>query len=160
MFRFEEAWRTLGDVIVNKEQPVVPRQETFIRWTQPHHGWMVLNSDGAAKGSPGPGGGGGSIRVHTGKLQIVYSVNYGACRAFVQQKYLEWILALSCPNVWAFSKLQIQIDNLPAVQGLTGTKNYGGECTHIIHHYMEIIAEDDWEVEITHCYREGNRAAD
>lgn len=36
----------------------------------------------------------------------------------------------------------------------------GGECHHIINHCRFLLKEEDWEVRLVHCYREGNRAAD
>ena len=35
------------------------REEVLIRWRYPHEGWVKLNTDGAARGNPGPAGGGG-----------------------------------------------------------------------------------------------------
>lgn len=59
MTRFEEAWRSLGDSVLESNVNPNPRVESFVRWKAPPEGWMVLNSDGAAKGSPGPAGGRG-----------------------------------------------------------------------------------------------------
>lgn len=57
MARFEEAWRSLvvDDQGLDNPRPI--RTETFIRWMAPPEGWLVLISDGAAKGAPSPAGG-------------------------------------------------------------------------------------------------------
>lgn len=125
----------------------------------PSQGWMVLNSDGAAKGSPGSAGGGGLIRDHTRRLQIAYSMNYGSCRSFVAEVHAV-DFGIELAKRMGSLKLQIQMDNLVVIWTLQGTDNYGGECTHIIHHCRKIITDGSWEVEIIHVYREGNRHVD
>ena len=52
------------------------------------------------------------------------------------------------------------MDNQAAVYSLRGIEEFGGVCTHIIHRCREMIGDPSWMVEIKHCYREGNRAAD
>lgn len=40
------------------------------------------------------------------------------------------------------------------------TKDYGGEYSNIIQRCKKTISSQDWEVEIFHCYKQSNRAAD
>lgn len=55
------------------------REEVMIRWSYPREGWVKLNTDGAARGNPGPAGGGSIISGHRGEFLIAYALNYGRC---------------------------------------------------------------------------------
>ena len=55
------------------------QNEKMIRvaWEKPPVGWMKLNSDGSALGSPGKAGGGGLIRDHQGNWVRGYARAHG-----------------------------------------------------------------------------------
>lgn len=103
--------------------------------------------------------GGGLIRNNVGALQCAYSLNFGACHAFMAEiKAVEFGLGLA--KRMRISKLQVQMDNQAVVLALQGTETYGGVCTHIIRRCREMLGDPSWIVVVKHCYREGNRAAD
>lgn len=58
------------------------RTEIGVAWNYPPDGWYVLNTDGAAKGSPGPAGGGAIIRDHRGILISAIALKLGVCTSF------------------------------------------------------------------------------
>lgn len=51
-------------------------------WNAPPEGWYALNSDGSAKGCPGPAGGGAIIRDHQGIMVSALVVCLGHCNSF------------------------------------------------------------------------------
>lgn len=65
-----------------KPRPSRGREEVGVTWKHPPMDWYVLNSDGAAKGAPGPAGGGAIIRDHCGGLISALSMNFGHCNSF------------------------------------------------------------------------------
>lgn len=44
--------------------------------------WLALNTDGAARGTPGQAGGGGLIRDTMGGFKIAFAASYGICSAY------------------------------------------------------------------------------
>lgn len=55
------------------------RLEALITWVPPSDQWALLNTNGAAKGNPGPTGGGGIIRGSQGELVEAFMEKYGVC---------------------------------------------------------------------------------
>lgn len=54
----------------------------MVQWKAPLQAWLALNTDRAARGSPGTAGGGGITRHHGGVLQYAFSADFGSCTAF------------------------------------------------------------------------------
>uniref|UniRef100_A0A7C8ZGN9 RNase H type-1 domain-containing protein n=1 Tax=Opuntia streptacantha TaxID=393608 RepID=A0A7C8ZGN9_OPUST len=50
-----------------------------VRWVPPSEGWVALNTDGAARGNPGPAGAGGVIRGERGEWIAGFSEHLGRC---------------------------------------------------------------------------------
>lgn len=63
----------------------IAKVQKYITWHGPEDGWYALNCDGAAKGCPGPAGGGGIIRDHQGIFLSAFYVNFGHCNAFKEE---------------------------------------------------------------------------
>lgn len=57
--RYDETRRALYGEEASTCSMTSRSQEVMVDWKFPPMGWYVLNSDGAAKGSPGLAGGGG-----------------------------------------------------------------------------------------------------
>ncbi|KAL2932186.1 hypothetical protein RDABS01_037596, partial [Bienertia sinuspersici] len=119
----------------------------------------VLNSDGAARGTPGIAGGGGIIRDNRGLFQRAFSANFGVCSAY-KAELKAVAIGLDMAHGMAIKKLVIQMDNKACIEVLNNPDYQGGECFHIINHCRKLLALNSWEVKLTHCYREGNRVAD
>lgn len=63
------------DLLLSKRKRCM--EEILVRWSFPREGWVMLNTDGDAKGNPGRGGCGGLIRGHRGELYEVFASNCG-----------------------------------------------------------------------------------
>lgn len=121
---FEETWRVMGDDVTATVRLVQLRQQAYIRWKAPPLSWLALNTDGAARGAPGPTGGGGILRDQTGKLLYAFTANFGSCIAFrAELKALE--IGLELALRMRVSKLMVQMDNQAAIQALNSSENYG-----------------------------------
>lgn len=57
----------------------------ILYWCRPPHGSFKLNVDGASRGNPGLGGGGGIIRNQHGDLIDAFSRSYGRCTNVVAE---------------------------------------------------------------------------
>ena len=62
MGRFKEILRALNNDVCCPQSARPERRETVVRWEGPPPNWVILNTDGAPKGNPGPAGRGGVIR--------------------------------------------------------------------------------------------------
>lgn len=56
-----------------------------IRWRFPSQGWVNLNTNGASKGNPEGGGGGGLIWDETGAWIAGFSFHIGYCMTFTAE---------------------------------------------------------------------------
>lgn len=156
--RYKEIKRFLentGEIEVVKRK----KKEVNVRWKTPRSGWFVLNTDGAAKGTPGPAGGGAIIRDEGGNLISAISIKLGHCSAF-RAECLALARGLELAKDLQIAKLEVQLDNLACTQILQGKEELRNECAHIFKKCCELINAPNWEVKIIHVFREGNRAAD
>ena len=135
------------------------RQEVFISWQAPPANWVVLNTDGAAKGVPGPAGGGGLFRDNRGFLISAFIANFGHCTAF-RAEALALLQGLEMARELHIKKFVVQLDNQACVQAITGDVEGSGECTHIINACRRLVRDSSWDIRVSHIFREGNRAAD
>lgn len=135
------------------------REEVFVTWVAPQEGWYTLNTDGAAKGSPGPAGGGAIIRDHGGRFIMGMSTNFGHCNSF-RAELLALCKGLEMAQNLQIRQLVVQVDNLSCVQILQRNATGDGECAHLINQCNQMINDSSWKIKIMHVYREGNRAAD
>lgn len=155
---FDEAWRSLHNNIQDIERRGT-KEERFITWAPPLVGWYAMNTDGAARGSPGDAGGGVIIRNHCGTFISALTLNFGRCSAF-RAEVLALLRGLELARNLQISHLQIQLDNLSCVQALNAGRSSCGGCSHLIRHCLSLIRKEDWVVKVIHVFREGNRAAD
>ncbi|XP_055961091.1 uncharacterized protein LOC130015304 [Mercurialis annua] len=56
-----------------------------VYWRPPPTGWIKVNTDGSALGTPGPAGGGGIFRNARGYCQGCFSINMGVSFAFLAE---------------------------------------------------------------------------
>ena len=143
--------------LVEHQRP--QRLEAFIRWIHPGVGWVKLNTDGAAKGNPGPAGAGGLIRGYRGEVFEVFSINCGVCSC-TRAELLAVLRGLSVAWNGGHRKLHVEVDSEVVVRLLTGDPPSSSPFIHIIRKCLALINREEWEVKVTHCYREANRAAD
>ena len=135
------------------------RVETLVSWRHPAVGWVKLNTDGAAKGNPGAAGGGGLIRGHRGELFEVFTINCGSCTC-TRAELLAVLRGLVVAWEGDHRKVHVELDSEVVVRMLVEDPPASSPFIQIIRKCHAFIKRDGWEVKITHCYREANRAAD
>ncbi|KAL2899374.1 hypothetical protein RDABS01_024456 [Bienertia sinuspersici] len=156
----DAAWNSLHNISDESSSAHTRHPTTqFIRWMAPYCDWMVLNSDGASKGTPGPAGGGAILRDWRGGFKQALTANYGICTTY-KAELMAVSLGLDMARSLGVRKLEIQMDNKACIQILNNKEYQGGECYHIINHCRALLEADVWEVRLIHCYREGNKVAD
>ncbi|CAN1767634.1 Putative ribonuclease H protein At1g65750 [Linum perenne] len=146
----------LGDT---RGQVVIPtRRNADICWEPGPPSWHILNSDGSVIPQSGSAAAGGVVRDESGRAVAAYSVNLGRCS--ITRAELRGIL-VGLDVVWdiRIRKVAVQVDSKVAISLISEP----GEPCH--HHAGEVVAirkllQRDWEVTISHVYREGNKIAD
>ena len=154
--QIELAMRRNDDTSMNNHSG---RREAFIRWMHPGVGWVKLNTDGAAKGNPGPAGAGGLIRGRRGELYEMFATNCGDCSC-TRAELLAILRGLSVAWNGGHKKVNVEVDSETIVRMLDGDPPACSPYIHLIKKCRALLSRDEWEVRVTHCFREANRAAD
>lgn len=158
--RYNETRRSIERALGYTSMELASRRELIgVRWSNPPLDFYALNTDGAAKGAPDLTGGGAIIRDHKGGFVSALSLNFGICNSF-KAEVLALSKGLELAKELQIANLQVQLDNLACVQMLKAGDTGRNECTHILHHCLQLIKHEGWTVHVKHVYREGNKAAD
>ena len=106
-----------------------------MRWEAPVAGWVILNTDGAAKGNPGPAGAGGVIRGDKGEWIVGFSENLGHCSS-VKAEICAILRGLSIARETHVQKLWLQTDLRICSMGCHNGIQRIGTCFNNVGHYL------------------------
>ena len=134
-------------------------RERWVQWEYPAVGWMVLNTDGAAKGNPGPAGAGGVIRADKGEWIRGFSEYLGSCTS-VRAELRAVLRGLTMAKDMRVQRLWVQMDSQVVVNMLTRQAEWPPEHKFILLRCKKLLDWDGWEVRLSHCFREANQVAD
>lgn len=140
------------------DEGVRPRVWRDIGWRPPEEGWVCLNTDRAAKGAPGLAGCGGIFRDDQGRWVRGFTKHLGLTTAFVAELWGVYE-GLKMTRELGLSKLVVHLDSLTVVQSITRNEDGNSAGYMLLKNICDLIGMD-WEVWVTHIYREGNRSAD
>ncbi|CAL1368627.1 unnamed protein product [Linum trigynum] len=118
----------------------------------------MVNTDGASNGNPGPAGAGGVIRDAMGNWLGGFVVNIGTATAALAEL---WAIFHGLELAWklGFRVVKLASDSQLAIQLIQDRQDP-------IHPYATLLGlvrrklSQDWLVNLSHTYREGNRVAD
>ena len=120
---------------------------------------MVLNTDGAGKGNLGPADAGEVLRNDKGEWIIGFSEYLEHCSAMTAE--LKAVLrGLRIAKEMGTQKVWFRLDSSVLVGMLTDHKHGHPEYQFLLQRCKQLLKLADWEVKITHCFRETNRVAD
>ncbi|CAA7036128.1 unnamed protein product [Microthlaspi erraticum] len=145
-------------MLASVQAGVVIREDRMISWLPPLAGWMKLNTNGASHGNPGEATAGGVIRDGDGKWCGWFALNIGRCTAQMAEL---WGLYYGLCFAWdkGIRQLEVEVDSATVV----GFVQAGICDTHPLSFLVQLchgFLSKDWEVRVTHVYREANRLAD
>ncbi|KAK9181143.1 hypothetical protein WN944_024280 [Citrus x changshan-huyou] len=132
--------------------------DKWIRWHPPDWPWCTLNTDGAHKAN-GVSTAGGLIRDYSGRWLTGFGLMLGSCSVTMAELrgiYQGLILAWNFGIRW----LHVETDSLCATQMLANQVVTTNEYASLIFAIKEYLQKKDWQVSISHVYREANSAAD
>jgi ribonuclease HI len=141
-----------SNIVMGRQQIV-----SMIKWVPPKDNFIKINTDGAYKDNS-IAGCGGVIRGSEGEWIGGFAKCVGMCNAFVAELWgvLE---GLRFVRRLGFSRVELNIDSQAVVQAIKSKCSHslvGGSLLKQIWRLLEM----DWEVEVSHIYREANKCAD
>ena len=87
----------------------------LIKWIQPPHNVLKLNTDGCSKGNPGISGGGEVLRDARGNLLLAFSCSFGLATS-LQAEVCALIFGVKLCLEKGFSSFEVELDSLVLVQ--------------------------------------------
>ena len=131
-------------------------KEKYISWNKPPPGYYKLNFDGSFKN--GNANIGSIIRNNKGEIIDIYNLqtNEGSALLVEARALLEGIIRASGRGI---TNHMIEGDGLTIINAIKDIWKPPWEIQSMIED-MKIILQSFNSVEIYHCYREGNQAAD
>ncbi|CAN0900153.1 Putative ribonuclease H protein At1g65750 [Linum grandiflorum] len=149
------SWKT-GQL--DREVRSLTRQTQLIGWRPCDEGWFTLSTDGSLRSPTRLAAVGGVIRTDTGRFVEAFAANLGSCsitraemRAIFDGLQLSWTLGIR--------RIQIQSDLMVVVTILAKDSELGNQHAALVLQFKELCSRQ-WEVHLSHIYREVNNAAD
>ncbi|KAJ8431324.1 hypothetical protein Cgig2_013540 [Carnegiea gigantea] len=136
-----------------------PSSKELVRWEAPPEGWVILNTDGAAKGNPRPAGAGGVLRDEKGGWRGGFSENLGSCSA-MKAEICVVLCGLRLAQRLKIRKLWVQLDSMMVVGMFQENISWCPEHVGLLHQCKALLKDNTWDIHISHCYREANQVAD
>ncbi|KAL9436228.1 hypothetical protein AB3S75_022309 [Citrus x aurantiifolia] len=133
------------------------RKEIFIRWKQPPWPWCKLNTDGSCK-NDWEAGAGGVIRDSAGHWISGFCIRIGESSVLMAEL---WGLYQGLILAWdvGIKRLLVEVDSLCVTQMIAKQVVVPNVFHALIVAVQELLSRN-WQIAITHIYREANSTAD
>ncbi|XP_057793119.1 uncharacterized protein LOC131009729 [Salvia miltiorrhiza] len=139
-------------------RPAPPPDYVSVHWWPPDVGWIKVNTDGSASGSPGLIAGGGVFRDHAAMVRGCFHTKGGSGFAF-EAELLAVITAIAIAYNRGWRKLWLEADSSYVV-GLLQQRTMEVPW-RFINYWKETLARlQEITFRVSHIYREGNAVAD
>ncbi|CAL1366122.1 unnamed protein product [Linum trigynum] len=147
---------------INEEKSIVaPRNQhiqTSVAWKPPREGWIQIQTDGSVLQNSGKAAAGGLLRDHLGRCLDAFTCNLGSCTITTAELRGAEI---GLQRAWerGFRKVELNLDSSTAItimKNIDDTDHRHGLIATRIGKLLNL----NWEVILSHVYREGNFAAD
>ncbi|CAN1186551.1 Putative ribonuclease H protein At1g65750 [Linum perenne] len=137
---------------------VTRRMDTHIGWKAGPSDCITINTDGSVIQPHSRAAAGGVLRTSLGRPVSSFAANLGRCsimRAELRAAEIGLMIAWDM----GFKKVHLQLDSLAAVTAILGDLEEDSRHGRTLESIFE-IRNRDWDVTISHTFREGNRVAD
>ncbi|GLT67934.1 hypothetical protein SLA2020_402070 [Shorea laevis] len=141
-----------------KQHHVGLRREFQVGWDPPPSGFVKLNVDGSARGSPGPSAAGGCCRDASGNWLFGFNQQLGDGHAIRVELFALWKGMELAWNM-GFRHVIVETDSLLVVQKLQSSSTAITSLTYWVQRCKSLM-ERDWTCVIRHVFREQNFCAD
>jgi len=123
------------------------------------HAKLILHTDGAARGNPGPAGAGGEIRSIDGSLLAEVSEYLGEATNNVAE-YKALILTLERALLFKPREIEVRADSELLVKQLRGEYKVKNEGLKPLYERIKALAAGLKSLKVKHIYRSENAHAD
>jgi ribonuclease HI len=120
---------------------------------------LILHTDGAARGNPGPAGAGGEIRNDDGKLLAEVFEYLGEATNNVAE-YKALILTLERALLFNPQEIEVRADSELLVKQLRGEYKVKNEGLKPLYAHIKVLSANLKKFEVRHVYRSENAHAD
>lgn len=121
--------------------------------------WWILNTDGAAKGNPGPAGAGAVLRDETGEI-IAEESRYLGTATNNEAEYQGLIIGLEKAREMGARKLRLKLDSELIVKQVQGAYRVKNQRLRPMFERVMALLQDLEAYDILHVRREFNSEAD
>ena len=129
-----------------------------VSWVKPDLGWFKLNTDGAARGSPGAAAGGGLVRDEDGNWVIGFSRKISRTDGFAAEMWALRDGLQLCQQMNARAVL-IELD-AKALVDILNNSTYSNAVISPLLDDCKLLISHFSQVRVKHIYREANKCAD
>ncbi|CAN1823072.1 Putative ribonuclease H protein At1g65750 [Linum perenne] len=138
---------------------VTPRRtETFIGWKAGPSDCITINTDGSVLQPLSRAAAGGILRDHQGRPISLFAANLGRC-SIMRAELRAAEIGLKIAWDRGYKRVHLQLDSLAAVTAILGDQEDDSRHSRTISSIGELRSRQ-WEVTVSHTFREGNRVAD
>ncbi|CAN0906062.1 Putative ribonuclease H protein At1g65750 [Linum grandiflorum] len=145
-----------GDKVFSTAASV--RNEVLVGWNAAPSDFVTVNTDGSVIQPNSDAAAGGIFRDSQGKVLHTFAANLGRC-TITRAELRGAIFGLRLAWDHGFRKVILQLDSRCAISGLLGDPPDDFRHLSCILAAKQLL-DRDWDVRITHTFREGNRVAD
>ncbi|CAN1169836.1 Putative ribonuclease H protein At1g65750 [Linum perenne] len=133
------------------------RIDTHIRWKPELSDCITINTYSSVLHPHSQAAGGGILRTSLSRPVSSFAANFGRCSIMRAELHAAEI---GLKIVWdrGFKKVHLQLDSLAAVTAILGDQEEDFKHGRTLNSINELRSRN-WEVTISHTFREGNRVA-
>ncbi|CAI0457207.1 unnamed protein product [Linum tenue] len=145
---------------IQKTAGFVPKKKISceVGWKPPVEGWIQLQSDGSVRAPNGNAAAGGLFRDHLGRCLGAYVCNLGRC-SITDAELRGALEGLRIAWKAGYRKNVLHSDSTTAINIIEHRNDdvhrHGSTARH-----LSCILDQQWEVRVSHVYREANYATD
>ncbi|CAN1842174.1 Putative ribonuclease H protein At1g65750 [Linum perenne] len=134
------------------------RIETHIGWKAGPSDCITINTDGSVLQPHSQAAAGGILRTHLGHPVSIFAANLGRCSIMrAELRAAEFGLRIAWDK--GYKKVHLQLDSLAAVTAIQENQEEDSRHSWTLDSITELRSRN-WEVTISHTFREGNQVAD
>jgi ribonuclease HI len=162
----EQPWKVIVEYVrayklsmIVEEQARTERiQQVSVAWLPPPSGWVVLNSDGAARTNDKTAGCGGVLRDDRGMWLVGFAKALGDTTAYMAELWGIYE-GLKLAKHRGTTRIEVRTDSQVIARSLKERRK-GSRMGCTLMQKIRRLLDGNWEVNILHVFREANRCAD
>ncbi|CAI0447820.1 unnamed protein product [Linum tenue] len=124
----------------------------------PPEGWVQIQTNGSVLSLSGSAAAGGLIRDCLGRCLVAFAGNLGTC-SITAAELKGAVVGLQMAWDRGHRKVQLKLDSATAVAIIKNCADDEHRHGLLAQHAFNLLSRD-WDVVVSHVYREGNRTAD